>query len=100
MRSIGVVASTAITGHSAAGLVRIFVARVFRSIVCVSLVSNWSSVLKPLERFPDDRRRSAMAAVILAIRDVVPEAFQARYELPARIVDWHGRVVRAMGNED
>jgi hypothetical protein len=33
IKSVGAVASVAITGHSAAGFVRMFVARVFKSIV-------------------------------------------------------------------
>src|SRR5258706_16435826 len=55
---------------------------------------------KPLERFPDDRRRDAVAPFVLAVGDVVAEVLEAWDEAAAGHIDWHDRIAEAVGDED
>src|SRR6185436_13815884 len=47
---------------------------------------------KPLEGFPDDRRRDAVPPFVLAVGDVVAEVLEPWHEAPAGHVDRHDRI--------
>src|SRR5262245_42898619 len=59
-----------------------------------------TSALNPRERFTYDGRRITVSTFVFAVRDIVPETFQARDKLPAGVVNGHRRVAQTVRDED